>query len=400
MTPRITGNQVTRNLANDIREQQQAIAEIREQLSSGKRINRPSDDPAHAARLIGLDAAQAQLTQYSRNASAAESRLTLEENALSSATNSLERVRELALRAAGGGLSDSERQTIAGEIRGRLDELYDAANARDAAGDYLFAGSRADTRPFERGTPVVFNGNAVGRELPLGSARSVTSGDSGMEAFVRVPRGNGQFVVEADAANTGGAVIATGTVTDASAFRGADYRIEFTSPTTFDVVDADSGAVVLAGQDYVDREPIAIEGLTTHVTGEPAAGDVFHIRSGERQDLFTTVARLGELLDGDTASEADRAKQRQGIDGSINDIERALNGLNALRGRVGTRLQIIDSSREENEAISLQLARTTSDIEDVDVADAITRLEDRAFALEAVQKSWARVGNLSLFNYL
>ena len=67
---------------------------------------------------------------------------------------------------------------------------------------------------------------------------------------------------------------------------------------------------------------------------------------------------------------------------------------------MGTRLQIIDSSREENEAISLQLARTTSDIEDVDVADAVTRLEDRAFALEALQKSWARVGNLSLFNYL
>jgi len=398
-TPRISSNESSRQVTADIRRQQTAIAEAREQLSSGKRINRPSDDPAHAARLVDMAAADRRLDQYERNADAAESRLTLEESALARVNDTLARVRELTL-SAGGGKNASDRAIIAGEIGGRLAELYDAGNARDAAGDYLFAGSRADTRPFERGEPVEFRGNAVGRELSIGGSRTVASGDSGVDAFLRVPTGNGRFATDVDAGNTGSATIATGSVTDGAAFRNVDYRIEFTSATSFDVVDVASGTAVLAAQPFTDGEPITFEGITTSIDGTPAVGDSFHVRSGERRDVFATVARLERLLlePGDTP--ADRARLEQGIGNALDDLDRAVDGINAARGRAGTRLQIVESSREENEGISLQLARTRADIEDVDVAEAVTELENHAFALEVLQKSWARVQNLSLFNYL
>ena len=401
MNTRIPDTLNASRVAGDIRRQQEAIAEVREQLSSGKRVNRPSDDPARAARLVEIGTARSRLEQFDRNVSAAESRLALEESALTSVTDTLARVRELALSANGGTLGERDRDTLRTEVLGRLDELHDAGNARDAGGDYLFAGSRSGTRPFERaGDATTFHGNDVARELPVGVSSTVASGGSGLDAFVRVPTGNGDFAVGADASNTGTGLVSAGSVTDRTAFRGADYRIEFTSAASFDVVDADSGATVLAGEPYADGATVAFEGVTTSIGGAPAAGDVFTIESGERRNVFDTVARLADLLGEPADTPAGQTRLKQGLASALDDIDRAMDGIDTVRGSVGTRLQVLDSSREENAGIGLELDRTRGEIEDVDIADAVTRLESRAFALEVLQKSWSRVENLSLFNYL
>lgn len=401
MITRLPDNLSSHRVAADMRRQQEAIETAREQLASGRRVNRPSDDPARAAQLVRIDDARGRLEQFDRNASAAESRLALEESALAAATDTLARVRELALSANGGTLGERDRETLRGEVMARLEELYDTANARDAGGDYLFAGSRSDTRPFERaGGAMSFHGDDVARELMVGPSSRVASGGSGIDAFVRIPTGNGDFAVAGDAANTGTGVVATGSVTDRTAFRGVDYRIEFTSPTSFDVVDAGSGTTVLAGAAFTDGDAIAFEGLTTSITGAPAAGDVFTIESGERRDVFDTVARLGELLASPGSTPEEKTRLDQGLSAALVDLDRAMDAVSSARGQVGTRLQIVESSRQENENVGLELTRTASDIEDVDVADAVMRLESRAFALEVLQKSWSRVENLSLFNYL
>lgn len=399
MTSRITQAHSTRILAADIREQQEAIAVAREQIASGKRINRPSDDPAHAARLESIKHTQGRLNQYQRNADAAESRLALEETALARADESLARIRELAV-AAGGSLNDGDRQALRTEVIERLGELYETANTQDSAGDYVFAGSRSDIRPFEQGTPTLYRGDSIGRDLPIGPSRTATSGDVGMEVFMRTPTGNGRFAVAQAAGNTGTGIIDAGAVVDAAAFRDRDYRIEFTSPDQFTVIDATSGAVVQPATLYAAGEAITFEGLTTRIDGAPSAGDAFEIQANARRDMFSTIEQFAANLAAPRAGDADKARYQQGLDLTLGDLDQAKDAVNTARSRVGTRLQVIDSSRMENEGMALELARTSSNLEDVDVAEAITRLESRAFALEALQKSWARVENLSLFNYL
>jgi len=399
MTPRITQAHSTRVLAADIREQQEAIAIAREQIASGKRINRPSDDPAHAARLESIKHTQGRLTQYLRNADAAESRLALEETALARADESLARIRELAV-AAGGSLKDGDRAALRTEVIERLGELVETANAQDSAGDYIFAGSRSDIRPFEQGTPTLYRGDSIGRDLPIGPSRTATSGDVGMEVFMRTPTGNGRFAVAADTANTGTGIIDSGSVVDATAFRDTDYRIEFTAADEYSVIDVASGTAVQTAAPYTAGEAITFEGLTTRIEGAPSTGDVFEIQGNARRDMFTTIEQFAARLDAPRVTDAQKAQYLQGLNLTLGDIDQAKDAVNTARSRVGTRLQVIDSSRTENEGMALELARTSSNLEDVDVAEAITRLESRAFALEALQKSWARVENLSLFNYL
>ena len=95
-----------------------------------------------------------------------------------------------------------------------------------------------------------------------------------------------------------------------------------------------------------------------------------------------------------------RHARRQTFGATINDLDQALEHMNTLRSESGARLKAMDDSREENAALKVQIAQTRSGIEDLDMAEAITKLESEVFSLEVLQKSYARIRDLSIFNYL
>jgi len=99
MSLRITDAGLNRQMLADLQRTQTTIAETQLQIGSGTRVNKPSDDPGAIARLVDIEATQGRIDQYSRNADAAESRLVLEETALSSAIETISRLRELAVQA-------------------------------------------------------------------------------------------------------------------------------------------------------------------------------------------------------------------------------------------------------------------------------------------------------------
>ena len=128
--------------------QQSKVVHTQEQVSTGKRVNRPADDPAAAKRLIDLDQALALTRRLSVNADVAVSRLALAESALDGVSNLLQRIRELAIQAGNPVLADGDRQAIGVEIDERLGELIGLANTQDGSGEHLFAGFKTHTRPF------------------------------------------------------------------------------------------------------------------------------------------------------------------------------------------------------------------------------------------------------------
>ena len=82
------------------------------------------------------------------------------------------------------------------------------------------------------------------------------------------------------------------------------------------------------------------------------------------------------------------------------DLDFALEQLSGFRSQVGSRLNAIDSHRELNNDIIFQGQKTLSSIEDLDFAEAVSRLNIQLVALEASQQSFIRIQNLSLFNFL
>ncbi len=397
---RVPSSLMASRFATDIIRQQNAVSAIQEQISSGKKINRPSDAPAESAHLVTMRETISRLDQYDDNSTVAESQLALEEGALDGSINILGRIRELSLRANNGSMDEISLGAINSEISLALEELYTQSNSRDSFGNFIFSGSSIGQQPFVQAAPGTYFGSDSSTSMEVSLGRTISTGDSGSDVFMRIRNGNGDFVTNADPANTGTGVITAGDVIDSSQFTGENYLISFTSATAYDVVNTDTGSIVATAQPYNTGTSVTADGMTMTISGDPVAGDLFTVAPSQNQDVFTSVAGLIDSIGRTTATPAESAQAQSDLNTGINDIDNALNHLNTIRSRVGTRLSSIDSSRNENENITLQIERVKSSIEDVDIAEAVTRLQDHANALEIVQATFARTQGNSLFDFL
>lgn len=137
------------NTVATLQRRQSALVEGQEQMTSGKRVRKPSDDPAAAAQ---AERALAQVTRslsLQRALDTSRQAMELTESALGAAGEVLQQVREQVVAAGNGTYSDAERRSIAVVLRGMRDELFSIANRSDGAGRYLFGGQGSDEPPFQ-----------------------------------------------------------------------------------------------------------------------------------------------------------------------------------------------------------------------------------------------------------
>ncbi|KFC09368.1 FlgL family flagellar hook-associated protein [Trabulsiella guamensis ATCC 49490] len=152
-----------------------------EQMSTGKRVNRPSDDPIAASQAVVLAQAQAQNSQFATARSFATQRVSQEENVMSQVTLSITSAQETLVAASNGTLSDDDRASFATQLQGVRDQLMNLANSQDGNGRYMFAGYQTDTAPFaDDGTYV---GGTVNVEQQVDYSRSMVIGHTGDKIF-------------------------------------------------------------------------------------------------------------------------------------------------------------------------------------------------------------------------
>lgn len=146
MVSRITHSTVQRSTLANLQLNLQAAAKLQAQMSSGRRINVPSDDPAGSHDLLRLRADQRANAQYVRNADDGEAWLNTVDTALTQSLAVMRNARDLAVRAGSGALGTTSREAIAAEVDARRDELLQQANTT-YGGRFVFAGTSA-TAPF------------------------------------------------------------------------------------------------------------------------------------------------------------------------------------------------------------------------------------------------------------
>ncbi len=151
----------------NIQRNQADLLKLQEQISSGRRVLTPADDPVSAGRSLELSQSKALAEQFARNTESATAAIGLAEGALQRYTSLLQDVRVLAVNAGNGALTASDRRSVATELRERYAELLGIANATDGNGVYLFSGYQGATRPFTETAPgtVAYNGDQGSREI-------------------------------------------------------------------------------------------------------------------------------------------------------------------------------------------------------------------------------------------
>ena len=396
---RISTVAMQRLAINSILNQQSELSQTQLQLSTGKRIINPSDDPLGTQRIMELDATLERIGQFRENGELARVRLSLEDNALANATDVIQRARELVVQGSNDTYTAQSRGLIATEIRQLADSLLETANSQNGQGEYLFSGFRSRTEPFSRESAgVVYNGDQGQRQLRVSESQQVADGDPGSRVFLEVPTGNGTFAVAASAANTGGGVILPGAVVDPAAYDGDDYQIQFTAADAFDIVDS-GGAVIQSGT-FVEGETIAFRGIQVRIEGLPDAGDTFDVSPSSYQNMFATLDAIATALENTGESAMERARTRTALNSGLANLDQSIDRLVQMRTEVGSRLAMLDTQDRANDEYELQLQSTRSDIRDLDFAEAVGRLNLQLTGLQAAQQAYTRVQGLSLFNFL
>jgi len=402
---RLSTNTIHEQGVNSILKQQEALLHVQQQVSTGRRVLTPADDPIAAALALDITQTSAINTQFSENRTTAASQLGFVEGVLDGITNLIQNVQTATVSAGNATFTDADRLSVARELRGRFNELVGFANSTDATGQFLFSGYQGGTKPFNQtATGVQYNGDQGERLVQIGASRQIATNSSGTDLFERIKNGNGVFATTANPTNTGSGVIDTGIVVSPANLTGDNYQISFTvaaGVTTYDVTDTTTGAILSTGNPYTSDEAISFDGIQFSIKGEPANGDLFNVSPSANQSLFKTIDDLINVLSTPVSGQPGGGTQlTNGLNTALQDLGNSLDHILTARSSVGVRLQEIEALQSVGEDTEIQLQQNLSQLQDVDIAKAITDLNQQRVFLEAAQRSFATVSDLSLFDFI
>ncbi|MBA1182732.1 flagellar hook-associated protein FlgL [Pseudomonas oryzihabitans] len=410
------------------------VTRTQEEISTGKKILTPADDPVASVKLLQISQEEALNSQYNTGMTAAKNSLNSEEAMLTSVETVLTRIREIAVQAGNGALDPTDRASLAKEIGQREDELMNLMNSKDASGKYLFSGSMGDTQPYVRNADGTYsyNGDEGQRSVQIASSTFVPISDSGKDAFENNFNAN-RVTTAPTAGNTGTGRISLGLVEDKKVY---DDSFPASTPPAasdgigihflddkkyviYDLANAPTAAQWAAydpanppaGQlkaDSIDGNPstndfIRFGGVKVQIDGVPAAGDEFKVTrdtANEKRSLLNVVSDLRKALESGDGSTEGVYKMRDSAAVALSNLDTAYTQVDGIRGKVGARLNVIDSTSDFIADVSLVNKSVQSDLQDLDYAEALSRYALQNTVLQATQQSFVKVSQLSLFNYL
>ena len=181
---------ISSTLAN-VQKSTSNMSRLQEQISTGKKVNRASDDPAGARKILSLRSEDLRLDQYASNIQTATQSLDFNAAALSNTSDIVQRITELTMQGVSGATDQSGRTIIANEINQLLETIMQSANSQ-RLGRYTFAGTETTTEPFVATrnasgniSSVAYNGNRETIQYNVGPNTNTTVNLTGDEVFMQ-----------------------------------------------------------------------------------------------------------------------------------------------------------------------------------------------------------------------
>lgn len=286
---------------------QNDLAKSQAQISAQKQVLNPSDAPDQAASIMRLKSVIGRNDNYSKALDTIQARLDTESTTLSSASDVLIRIKELAIQASNGTQGNTSRAAIATEMKGLRDQLLSLANSTDTTGNYIFSGSKVKTPAFAANDTgaVSYQGDQTHMNVAVGDQRTIAINRPGSTAFVRVVRTEGGMS---------------------------------------------------SGTGFFQSIDDLIKGVTT--------GN-------------SSIMQRG-----------------------LTEMDALHQGVVLAQAQAGTDMKVVEQQRAVLDDTKLTLKTALSNVEDLDMATAITQMQKQMLSLEAAQASFAKVSQLTLFNYI
>jgi len=389
------------------------LSKLQEQLSTGKRLLRPSDDPVDVANALQLRTKVKQLNQFTENMNDGASFMQISDTAMMSIDDILQRLRELALQASSDTMSAKERLFIAREVE-QLTRQFVALTNSMHKGDYIFAGTQTKIMPFPvEGSSASRPEDYTNLKMAYYDASAVAPGTPVqiMDAF------NGRAISN----------IIPGTfnlkVAGTTYFEGTDFTVDYangtitilpTSPNAA-LLSADvlNGTIAGVPNYSLNGFQITFEyvGKGEDIYGQPVdnSGEVLReIEAGIVTPINITANEL--LVDYDTGTNLLESivqfgqsliqNDRPNIIGSVTNFDTGFKTVLAAQAKNGARLNRFDLTLERNESQTIETTRLQSEIEDAELAETATKFAVAQTVYNAALQSAAKIIQPSLANFL
>ena len=277
-------------------------------------------------------------------------------------------------------------------MRQRADALRSLANTTDANGRYLFAGySEATSRSrFRPAGSVVYNGDQGQRTLQVGQPLRRDQ-RLGLRDLPEHPDGQRHlYARRRRREHRHAACSAPAASSNPAAWVRDTYTITFLTPTTYEVRDS-AAALVASGTYTGPKQSIQFRGIDVPIDGAPAAGDTFTVAPSAKRDVFATINALATSLETSSGVGTSRTRLHSERRASFCRTSTRRPAMSSRRAPRSARACVaLDEETSFSDGFRVQLAETISGIRDLDYAEALTRLSQQLFGLEAAQQAFAR----------
>ena len=394
-------------------DQQATLSTMYQQIASQNKLQTAADDPLGAAQAVALSAKGTTLAQYSTNQDAALTALQQEGSTLTSVTSVMNSILSDVSRAGNGSLNDTDRASIAQEIKSYRNQLSALANTTDASGDHIFGGFRTGQPSFTdnpSGPGATYTGDNGTRSIQINDTRTVSIGDTGASVFQGVSGFGSNPVPSSSAANTGtGTIGAVSTLDPHNAGNSSTYTIAFSSATTYTVTATTADGKVGppgAPTPYTAGQPITLGGQSVTISGAPAANDSFSVTPANTgkasdSDIFATLDNLAAALQQPSqVSSAAAATLTNALATAGTKLNNSLNNILTVQASVGGRMQEVKTAQSSISTATLQNSSSLADLTSVDLPSAISKYQLTQTALQGAQQAFASIQKMSLFQYL
>ncbi|KMQ52492.1 Flagellar hook-associated protein FlgL [Chitinispirillum alkaliphilum] len=401
---RTTFKTVNRNMQNVIGNRYGDLARLQEQISTGKRLHRASDDPVDVANALKLRTSEKQLRQFQRNIKDGLGYMSVSESAMNSMNDLMQRMRELGIQASTDTIGQNERAYIQQEVN-QLSRQMIALALTQFKGDYVFNGTQTKTPPFiveksSANTAQDYNNMRMAYFMADGAAEGTTV--QLFEGFSGTPVRNilpGSFHLSAQGVTYS---------------EGVDYSVNYqTGEITLNnpdlLVNVDPGS-----PNYEPGEfSISFDHIThgKNIHGEPITGqgEVFReIENGVIMPINITMEEVfSNPVSGNTMlgtmirfNESLHTNDQDGIRNAIDEISEMMDALLSAQAKNGSRVNRFETTLERNEQQTASTVELLSNLEDTDMAEAIMKFSLAENVYNAALKSASRVIQVSLVNFL
>ena len=390
-----TLNNIYNNVNYALHLHSEAMTRLQEQASTGSRINRVSDDPSAAYRVMGLNTQERSLTNYADNLSEVVSLLDLSSTAVEEIASALTETRTRLTQIAGGIYGEDARQRAAEGIDDILEQVVSLANTKHM-GQYIFGGGDLSSVPYliERTdgeiTAVTYQGSYDNRNIEVASGVRSSAFYIGDDIFRSDNRGELIFLGDT------GAIAGTGT----SSVRGDTWLTITGSAGNYDL-SIDDGATVF-NTDGTDTN-LAITNSTTgeilyvDTTAITGAG-VDLVRAPGTYDLFNTLIGIRDILRNEKGLSGAQLRELQ--DNALVSLEEITGLIVQAEVSVGSRIGFLDNLKDSLKNLKYDTEDEVTRLQEADIAQIAIDISRREILYQMSLSVAGKLMSVSLLDFI